>query len=201
MRGAPTTRSPALEARRCRGRWPDAFSATNDVSMNASFVVEVQSNVRELVSIESDSFFGAYLKGVAPKRSNQCVAETGERQARQQLGREIFSGVQFRDRSAKFYRVFKATDSSTGPRVRIPLGPPASPLFFQRNFAIRNCHHSSVLSSNAARGQPAKWRSWIRSRVTPITTHLGLRPASEDKRSRNRLIQPLNRAAVHEVYG
>jgi len=38
---------------------------------------------------------------------------------RKQLGREIFSGVRFRDRSAKFCRVFKATDSSTGPRVRI----------------------------------------------------------------------------------
>jgi hypothetical protein len=35
---------PRNWARRCRSRWPDAFSATNDVRMNASFVVEVQSN-------------------------------------------------------------------------------------------------------------------------------------------------------------
>ena len=43
---------PRTWARRCRSRWPDAFSATNDISMNASFVVEVQLNVRGLMSIE-----------------------------------------------------------------------------------------------------------------------------------------------------
>jgi hypothetical protein len=31
--------------------WPDAFSATNDVSMNASFVVEVQLNERLVIKL------------------------------------------------------------------------------------------------------------------------------------------------------
>ena len=55
-----------------------------------------------------------------------CIAETGEQQGRQHLGRDIFSGAQFGNWSAKFYRVFKAKNSSTGPRVRIPLAPPTS---------------------------------------------------------------------------
>jgi hypothetical protein len=53
MRGAPTTQSPAMEARRALGRWlPITFydandaNDANDASMDASFAVEVQSNVR-----------------------------------------------------------------------------------------------------------------------------------------------------------
>jgi len=47
MRGAPTTQSPAIEARRYRplAQW---FLGTNGASMDASFAVEVQPNVREL---------------------------------------------------------------------------------------------------------------------------------------------------------
>jgi hypothetical protein len=45
MRGAPTTQSLAIEARRF-GRWRYAFSATNDVSMDALFEREVQFFVR-----------------------------------------------------------------------------------------------------------------------------------------------------------
>ena len=42
----PPPEAPHNWARRCRGRQPDAFSAANDVSVNASFVVDVQSNER-----------------------------------------------------------------------------------------------------------------------------------------------------------
>lgn len=61
MRGASTTQSPALGRGAVLAVGP--FSATNDVSMNASFAVEVQLNVRELVSIESGSFFERVPEG------------------------------------------------------------------------------------------------------------------------------------------
>jgi hypothetical protein len=41
--------------------------------------------------------------------------------------------------------VSKTVVRVTVPWVRIPPSPPASPLFFQRNSALRNCHENSAV--------------------------------------------------------
>jgi hypothetical protein len=46
---------------------------------------------------------------------NNRTAETEAKFCNEHLRRETFSGAQFRDRSAKFYRIFKETDSTTVP--------------------------------------------------------------------------------------
>jgi hypothetical protein len=72
--------------------------------MDASFAVEVQSNVRE---------------ARAPKRARP--APLGRVKDRQTARAGNFSGGRVADPSEKSYRVFKAKDSSTGPGVRIHL--------------------------------------------------------------------------------
>ena len=76
MRGAPTTQSPAIEAKRS-WRWRQAFWTTNDVSMDAPFAREVQFFVRHL---REQAF--AMPKGLKP------ILHQGGEPTRQPLGEE-----------------------------------------------------------------------------------------------------------------
>ena len=104
MRGAPTTLSPAIEARPSRPLV--RFRATNDVSMDAPFGVEVQSNAR------GSSRFFAYPEGAAQTSS---ATEGGERQEDSSFGGKFSPELDFALEAQKVYRVFKAKNSATGP--------------------------------------------------------------------------------------
>ena len=89
MRGAPTTLSPAIEARPSRPLV--RFWATNGVSMNAPFGIEVQSNARGL----GGSF------AIPGRGSNSSATEGGERQEGSSFGGKSCPKLDFVGRSAK----------------------------------------------------------------------------------------------------